>query len=271
MMTPRVSSSRALVYCRGLFAAMMVVVLVPPACSRPAEAARFRLAQMGLPYTGSAFLQSIREGHDLAVGLYLDAGMSLETRTDDDQSPLMVAALAGRTEMLRLLLARGADPDARDKFGGTALMTAAWKGQAEAISALLQRGARPDLQARNGMTALMFAVWENHPEGARRLLDHGARLELRDADGRTALLRAAFKGHVECVRLLLERGADPRSRADDGRGALGYAGGHAQVAELLRAGGAKATERDLAPRPEPAASTHGKGHARPADSSYLGH
>lgn len=82
------------------------------------------------------------------------------------------------TEIVRLLLNRGADINAQDEWGRTALMIAADGGYADTVKLLLD--------------------WE-------------ANVHLRDSNGNTALMRAAWKGHLDIVRALIDRGADVNS------------------------------------------------------------
>jgi ankyrin repeat protein len=105
------------------------------------------------------------------------------SRENEGQTPLTVAAQFGRIEIVRLLLAEGADPDLRD-FGGqgdTALSTAAWHGQLEVCRVLLDAGADPNIRTHpaaqgntGNRTALDWALRANHPEAAELLRQYGA-------------------------------------------------------------------------------------------------
>jgi len=66
----------------------------------------------------------------------------------------MYAAEAGLPEVLRALLAAGADPDAQDAEGRTALMYAADHCQTESARSLVQAGVVVTLKDSNGYTAL---------------------------------------------------------------------------------------------------------------------
>lgn len=61
-----------------------------------------------------------------------------------------------------LLLARGADVNARQERGATPLMEAALSGNAEMVDALLAHGAQPDLALDDGRTAADLARAKGH-------------------------------------------------------------------------------------------------------------
>jgi ankyrin repeat protein len=124
-------------------------------------------------------------------------------------TPLMYAAYAAHTEVVKLLLAKGADVNARNNINGTALMLAAQKGNPVTVKLLLEKGA--DAQFRNdyGYTALMYAAAAevNNPELIKTLLSRGAEINVKAKDGETALKLAGRKGKTEIVRLLEKAGA----------------------------------------------------------------
>jgi hypothetical protein len=75
--------------------------------------------------------------------------------------PLMLAALLDRDEAARLLLAAGAEVDARGQDGGTALHAAAFFGRGKAARVLLEHGADPGVANLRGETPVdvMGADW----------------------------------------------------------------------------------------------------------------
>ena len=77
----------------------------------------------------------------------------------------MVAAVKGHAEMVREMLARGADPNLPDVYGWTPLMRAASRNREHAVRALLA-DPRTDLARRDddGATALHHAAEEGHRE-----------------------------------------------------------------------------------------------------------
>ena len=118
------------------------------------------------------------------------------------QTPLMLAAMSGNTEIAALLLRHGAKVNAMDEYDITALMRAAIEGQ-NGVAALLVRN-RADVNAKNGysITALMFAAREGQPGMVSLLLENGANPNARDKSGKTALMYAVERGHSKTAALL---------------------------------------------------------------------
>jgi ankyrin repeat protein len=208
---------------------------------------------------GARLVQAARRGDRAAISALLVAEPMLLSQLP---GATICDALCGDAETTRLLLERGADPDARDDgSGATALHHAAWRALPGLAEALLDGGADPLVRDREhsatplgwahhnnrqGMVAfflarnapdLVDAAWLGDVERVREILD--ARPELVDGpdDGRLSPLRsAAWCGHAPVVALLLERGADPSvPHEETGETALDFAReqGHADVVKLL--------------------------------------
>ncbi|GAB4358567.1 MAG: hypothetical protein Kow0026_19530 [Oricola sp.] len=112
----------------------------------------------------------------------------------------------------------GAGPD-----GMTPLMKAALDGRSDIVRTLLGAGADPDTRNADGNTALWFACVADAPEAAAALVEAGIAVDNRNETGATALMYAASTGKAGMVRYLLEAGADPECRTIDGFSALGMA------------------------------------------------
>jgi ankyrin repeat protein len=89
------------------------------------------------------------------------------------------------------------------------LYEAVRKGDAAAVTAALDKGADVNAKFRYGTTALFKAAERGNTAVARVLLDRGADVKVKDTFyGATAMTWALDNNHAEVVRLLLEKGAD---------------------------------------------------------------
>jgi Ankyrin repeats (many copies) len=91
----------------------------------------------------SAALQSAAaSGDTVQTTALLNQGAALDARDEHGRTPLMLAVMQGRLDVVRLLLNRGADPNIADSAGRTPLQQAKQDNLRE-VAALLQRaGAR---------------------------------------------------------------------------------------------------------------------------------
>lgn len=151
----------------------------------------------------------------------------LDETNPHGRTALMFAAEAGRFDVVRALLARGADPTIRDQDGRTAYMISLieeiphapeevqdeYRRAVEAedlamVRRLLDLGADPDVLDDQQSTPLMKAAQEGKLALVRLLLSANAQFDHRDSRDRTAMMYAAEQKHVDVVRELLARGAD---------------------------------------------------------------
>ena len=94
-------------------------------------------------------------------------------------TPLHYAATSGGIDMIRLLLWRHAEVDARSPNGSTPLMMAARYGKVDAVQMLLRAGADPRARNQLGMDALDFAVSANRPDAIELLTEVKRRTPMR--------------------------------------------------------------------------------------------
>jgi outer membrane protein assembly factor BamB len=114
---------------------------------------------------------------------------------------LWEAARKGDVKAVESLLAKGADVNAKTRYGATALWFAAYKDQLAVVKVLLAHKA--DVNVRDdvwGQTPLIMAAYSGQAEIAALLAGAGAR------DTGAALVQAAHQGHTKVVRALLEKG-----------------------------------------------------------------
>lgn len=112
-------------------------------------------------------------------------------------SPLFMASTNGNAAVIELLLKAGADPNSVKANGTTALMLAASSGSVEAVETLLKNGAKIDVKETvHGQTALMFAAALNRDAVVRSLLTHGADVNIATAVKKMEHVRFDQDGNV---------------------------------------------------------------------------
>ncbi|KAL1909321.1 hypothetical protein Sste5344_004950 [Sporothrix stenoceras] len=185
-------------------------------------------------------------GHDSVVKLLLEKGADVEAKAEDGRTPLSYAAAEEHEAVARLLFEKGADIEAKAYHNWTPLFFAADGGHEAVTRLLLEKGADVEAKDDYGRTPLFFAAQGEREAVARLLLEKGADIEAKDNRGRTPLSYTADGGYEAVARLLLEKGAVVEAKADHGRTPLFFAvqGGHEAVARLLLEKGADAEAKD---------------------------
>lgn len=196
--------------------------------------------------------------------------LDVDARTEEGNTPLMVAARNGHLKAVKLLLKRGADPDARSdprpRHGMVSpLFQAAWYGHADIAATLIEAGASVNVRAATGQgkaTPLTGAAAYQRREVVKVLLDNGAEVNAPGKRGRTALHIAALRGSPEIMRLLIEEGADIEAEASPPLRPLHFAAGNGRfksVKVLLNHG---ATPDPKGPVKSPVTLAKGAGHQK---------
>jgi hypothetical protein len=109
-------------------------------------------------------------------------------------------------------LDRGADIDGRGvQSSATALMLACQNGRSQIVRMLLDRGANASL-SQDGSTPLMSAALWGYSDIVGMLLDKGTSIDAKGANGKTALYYASLAGNDDTAALLVERGADTNQK-----------------------------------------------------------
>jgi ankyrin repeat protein len=128
----------------------------------------------------------------------------------DGYSPLGLAAFFKRREVVRYLLAAGADPQPASRQGGftplhSAVATDAGARDIEIVRMLLERGANPNARSQSGSTPLHTVGFTGDRESLDLLVEHGADMGIRDKAGKTASDIAAERGHSAIAEALAKR------------------------------------------------------------------
>ena len=131
----------------------------------------------------------------------------VDARSPDDATALHFAAFFTQPDAARLLVDHGADAHALSPTFGNVmpLHSAAAGGSAEIVHLLLAAGADANARQNGGFTALHAAAQNGDAATVSDLLDHGAAVDPATDDGKTALAIAEEQGHDEVAALLRER------------------------------------------------------------------
>ena len=151
-----------------------------------------------------------RGGNVECVESLLQLGIPPDVRWyKDADTALMIASRPGHTDVVRLLLEYGANPDLQEGKGGTALRIASLLGRKDIVRLLLEHGANPNIQDNDGWTALMLVSrYSTDWDIIRLLTKYGADPDLPNKDGDTAKLiayRSRSRRDIARFRTLTER------------------------------------------------------------------
>jgi len=194
----------------------------------------------------------------LNSGVNVNATFARDDSELSGKTALMAASSRGHSDLVQVLIKRGATVDLKHYSGQTALMFAAYSGNESTIRALLEAGA--DVNATvvsphaGEFTPLTITINTDHPqrfeivrillaakaevnpkgrfimsplmhaledlEMVKLLVAHGADVNQKNFRGATPLMGAAVGKDAAVVKYLIEKGADVKARDQDGNTAL---------------------------------------------------
>lgn len=167
------------------------------------------------------------EPSELNAAIYRRDAQTIERLMAAGVEPTFFEAAAlGDGERLTRFLARDATlTGAFSADGFSALHLAAFFGHPEAVRLLLERGADPNARSQNALRLcpINSAAASGNAETVIALLAADVDVDARQERGFTALHEAALNGNVQMIRALLAKGADPNLVCDDGRTAIDFA------------------------------------------------
>lgn len=167
-------------------------------------------------------------------------------------TPVILAVLASRPEVVEALLACGAEVNATDTSGMSALHYAAEMGDDRSIELIVGKGANINAKSKAG-TPLIIAARKGCLATVKLLVSLGAKTSTAHAED-TPLVFAARVDNVALAELLLDLGADPNETAGySGPTALHLAAqaGHTRIVDILVSRGVDINVRTISSKKTP--------------------
>jgi ankyrin repeat protein len=146
-------------------------------------------------------------GHDQVVHALLDSGAYVGLPNRDGSSPLVGAITFGNANLVTHLLNQGASPEIGNSVISP-LGLASRLGKNDILRLLLNKGADPNAVYYHGTSPLFSATASNNTSGMIELLKKGANINHRNAQGRTALIIAVSTNQLEATSVLLDHGIE---------------------------------------------------------------
>ncbi|MCX5862258.1 MAG: ankyrin repeat domain-containing protein [Deltaproteobacteria bacterium] len=161
------------------------------------------------------------------INILMAKGADVQAKDRDGHTALETAFEKGYLHTVWALLHKGADPNVVNKTGQTPLIAFAekWAPNAGHLEPFLQKGVNVNARDKDGKTVLIVAAESplDHQTGVGavgHLIAKGANINFHDNEGKTALMVAAAKGRKEIVKLLLEKNSEINARDAKGGTAL---------------------------------------------------
>ncbi len=154
-------------------------------------------------------INAVKAGEISAVQRTLAAGADVNSRDSDGATLLMLAAQEDDLPMVKVLLEAGADVNACDERGWAPLAKAVYsaelkRGFPEMVKTLIAAGANIEATIGYGVRPLMLAAGYGETEVVEALLNAGADVLARNEGGYTALMMVKQKHYVDVINLLHE-------------------------------------------------------------------
>jgi hypothetical protein len=178
----------------------------------------FSFAQAG---SYEDFFTAVKQDDAAAIQRLLQRGFDPNTLDPKGQHGLYLALQEPSLKAAQVLASwPKTNVNQLNTAGESPLMMAAFKGHTDLAAALIRRDADVN---KTGWTPLHYAASSGHVALISLLLDNHAYIDAESPNGTTPLMMAAMYGTPAAVKFLLEAGADPLLKNQQGLGAIEFA------------------------------------------------
>ncbi|XP_063402201.1 ankyrin-2-like [Mytilus trossulus] len=183
----------------------------------------------------SPLLVTAQEGHTEVMELLLDNKADIHKCEQNEISPLFIACFKNRTEIVKLLLDHNANIDKCRHNGESPLVGACLNDNIEVVKLLLDKKTDINKLTEEGASPLLIACQSNYIEIVKLLLENKANITTCAYNGASPLYVACQNNYEELAKLLLENKAEINSCLNSGESPLWIAcqNNHIAIVNIL--------------------------------------
>lgn len=143
----------------------------------------------------------------------------------NQSTPLIAAIQSKNLTIVQLLLGLGANVNLPDNDKVSPLMKAASIGNIDIIKLLIAKNANPHDKNKNGENMLFYVLADSNVSDFIKYFIHTLKMNVNETNvqGKTALMNAAGGNRVKATQALLDNGSNPNFRSPSGKTALYFA------------------------------------------------
>lgn len=190
-------------------------------------------------------IKQVKQGKEDEVAELLAFGADPNAKNKQGGTPLHMAVVLSGVDIVNLLIQYGADVNAKNSSGDTPLHKVFFS--ADIVRILVNNGADVNAQNNHGETPLHRATvyYEFHPWIVKTLIDLGADVNLADNSGGTPLHYATYLDKLGAMQMYLQNGADVNACDRDTKSTPLYLANSVDGARVLIANGADVNCRNV--------------------------
>ncbi|WP_265041633.1 ankyrin repeat domain-containing protein [Wolbachia endosymbiont (group B) of Melanostoma mellinum] len=160
---------------------------------------------------------AVRSGDANQVADLINKGDDVNARDNRGNTPLHLAVLADKLQVVEKLIERGADINAKNNHGGTPLHWAALNQNVSIVEKLIEKGANVNEKNKYDNVPLHYAAFFNGCLcTAEKLIEKGANVNAKNNDGATPLHWAALHDNLQVAGLFINKRANVNAKDENG-------------------------------------------------------